>query len=212
MTPAFRTATIVSATSGLAPEYPIASDRARSTIIARTTSRSTGSPMPAACERIRARCSSSRRSAGIGVVASDPNPVETPYVGSAEAANRSTIAALSPIASRESSMSSTWASSRATATTSASVSPPALNSIIPIHPVARSSGTRADYSTPGPQTASAPTELLVPQVVFTTKTEQSALSSTGFASKRRANSAACFTASLAVSEPSVPTATVVITG
>ena len=76
--PAFRTARIVSATSGLAPEYPMASERARSSIIARTTSRSTGSPMPAACERIRARCSSSRRSAGIGVVASEPNPVETP--------------------------------------------------------------------------------------------------------------------------------------
>ena len=36
----------------------MASERARSSIMARTTSRSTGGPMPAACERIRARCSS----------------------------------------------------------------------------------------------------------------------------------------------------------
>ena len=46
--------------------------------IARTASRSIGGPMPAACERISARCSSVRRSAGIRVCASDPNPVETP--------------------------------------------------------------------------------------------------------------------------------------
>ena len=52
--------------------------RARRSIIARTTSRSTGGPMPAACERTSARCSSSRRSGGIRVVASEPNPVETP--------------------------------------------------------------------------------------------------------------------------------------
>ena len=40
---------------GRAPEHPIASDRARSSIIARTTSRSTGGPIPAACERTSAR-------------------------------------------------------------------------------------------------------------------------------------------------------------
>ena len=34
--------------------------------------------MPAACERISARCSSSRAATGITVVASEPNPVETP--------------------------------------------------------------------------------------------------------------------------------------
>jgi len=71
-------ARIASATSGRAPEKPIASVRARSSHIARTTSTSTGSPMPAAWERIRYRCSSSRRAGGMAVLASDPNPVETP--------------------------------------------------------------------------------------------------------------------------------------
>ena len=78
VTPALRSAAIVSATSGRAPERPIASVRARRKIIARTTSRSTGSPMPAACERTSARWSSSRRSGGMRVVASEPKPVETP--------------------------------------------------------------------------------------------------------------------------------------
>ena len=68
----------VSTTTGRTPEYPIASVRARSSIIARTTSSSTGGPMPAAWLRTSARCSSSRRSGGITVVASDPNPVDTP--------------------------------------------------------------------------------------------------------------------------------------
>jgi hypothetical protein len=67
-----------SASFGVAPEYPMASERVRSSIIALTTSRSIGFPMPAACERISARCNSSRRVAGIGVVASEPKPVETP--------------------------------------------------------------------------------------------------------------------------------------
>ena len=56
----------------------MASDRARSSIIARTTSRSTGAPIPAACERTSARCSSWRRSAGMATSASEPKPVETP--------------------------------------------------------------------------------------------------------------------------------------
>ena len=78
MIPALSSASIVSATTGRAPERPSASDRARRSIIARTTSRSTGGPMPAACERTSARCSSSRRAAGIDVLASEPKPVETP--------------------------------------------------------------------------------------------------------------------------------------
>ncbi len=45
----------------------MASERARRKSIARTTSRSTGGPIPAAWERIRARCSSVRRASGIGV-------------------------------------------------------------------------------------------------------------------------------------------------
>ena len=68
-----------SATTGRAPEQPIASVRARSSIIARTTSRSTGGPIPAACERISARCSSARALGGdVRSFASEPKPVETP--------------------------------------------------------------------------------------------------------------------------------------
>ncbi len=52
--------------------------RARSSIIARTTSRSTGGPMPVACDRTSARCSSPRRPSGIQVLASEPKPVVTP--------------------------------------------------------------------------------------------------------------------------------------
>ena len=92
----------MSATTGRAPERPIASERARRNIIARTTSRSTGGPMPAACERISERWSSSRRSAGIQVPASEPKPVDTPYTGSSEAASRSTTAALSSMTARAS--------------------------------------------------------------------------------------------------------------
>ncbi len=45
---------------------------------ARTTSRSTSGPEPAACERTRQACSCARRSAGMNVVASAPKPVEIP--------------------------------------------------------------------------------------------------------------------------------------
>ena len=61
-----------------APDRPIARLRARNSSIARTTSRSTGSPIPAAWERMRATCSSLVRSGGITVSASEPNPVVTP--------------------------------------------------------------------------------------------------------------------------------------
>ena len=56
----------------------MASERARSSIIARTTSRSTGGPIPAACDLISARWSATRSEAGIRTSASDPNPVEMP--------------------------------------------------------------------------------------------------------------------------------------
>jgi hypothetical protein len=55
----------------------IVSVRARSRSIVRTTSRSTGGPISASCERMSARCSSSRR-VGIATFASEPKPVETP--------------------------------------------------------------------------------------------------------------------------------------
>src|SRR5215211_1494424 len=102
--------------------------RARRSSMARTTSGSTGGPIPAAWERISARWSSSRLAAGIGVVASDPKPVETPYAGSSDSARRSTIAALWAIARRAPSLSVTLASSRATATTSTGSMPRPVSS------------------------------------------------------------------------------------
>src|SRR5215218_14118 len=104
--------------------------RARSSIIARTTSGSTGGPMPAACERISARWSSARRGAGIGVVASDPKPVEMPYTGSSDSDSLATTWALSAIARRASSASATCAPSRATATTSPGKTPLPVTSIM----------------------------------------------------------------------------------
>jgi hypothetical protein len=56
-------------------------------------------------------------------VASDPNPVETPYTASSDSATRATTAALRSIASRASSDSATGASCRATATTSWGLTP-----------------------------------------------------------------------------------------
>jgi hypothetical protein len=118
----------VSATTGRTPEHPIASVRARSNIIARTTSRSTGGPIPAACERTSARWSSARRSAGIRTVASDPNPVETPYAGCSDSARVRTTSALRSIAARASSLTLTAASSRATAITSSASIPVGVSS------------------------------------------------------------------------------------
>ena len=66
------------ATSGRMPVRPVASVDSRSSIIARTTSVSTSAPDPAACERIRLRCSWVRRSGGMCRVANAPNPVDTP--------------------------------------------------------------------------------------------------------------------------------------
>ena len=109
---------------GRTPEQPIARLRARSSIIARTDlALDQRSPMPAACERISASCSSALRSGGMTVLASDPKPVETPYTGSSEAAWASTMAALRASASPASSPTVTGAPWRATLTTSAAVSP-----------------------------------------------------------------------------------------
>ena len=44
----------------------------------RTTSVSTTSPLPAACERTRLACNCARRVGSMNVVASAPNPVEIP--------------------------------------------------------------------------------------------------------------------------------------
>ena len=66
------------AVSGWMPVWPVASVESRSSIIARTTSRSTSGPVPAAWLRTRLRWSAARRSGAMWRVASAPNPVETP--------------------------------------------------------------------------------------------------------------------------------------
>ncbi len=106
------------------PVCPVASVESRSSISARTTSRSTSGPEPAACERTSDRCSWARISVGMCRVASAPNPVEMPYAGVGAAASSSTTARARSIAARAASLSTTGAPSRATATTSSGASAP----------------------------------------------------------------------------------------
>ena len=82
------------------PVCPVASVDSRSSISARTTSRSTSGPEPAACERTSDRCSWARISVGMCRVASAPNPVEMPYAGVGAAASSSTTARARSIAAR----------------------------------------------------------------------------------------------------------------
>ena len=100
--------------------WPVASVESRSSISARTTSRSTSGPEPAACERTSERCSWARISVGMWRVASAPKPVEMPYAGVGAAASSSTTARAAAIAASASAVSSTGAPSRATVTTSRS--------------------------------------------------------------------------------------------
>ena len=67
-----------SAVASRMPVRPVANVDSRSSISARTTSVSTGSPEPAACERISERCRSARLDGGMDVLASAPKPVEMP--------------------------------------------------------------------------------------------------------------------------------------
>ena len=76
--PAFSIAAYTCTVSSRTPVRPVARVASRSSISARTTSRSTSGPEPAACERTRLRCSWARCSLGMCVVASAPNPVDTP--------------------------------------------------------------------------------------------------------------------------------------
>ena len=109
------------ATTGRTPVRPVASVESRSSISARTTSRSTSSPEPAACERISPRCSSSRFSTrdvqrGQRAEAGRDAVVRRPT----SAASDSTTRAVRAISASASGDSSTAAPSRATATTSSS--------------------------------------------------------------------------------------------
>ena len=77
----------------------MASERTRSSIMARTTSFSIGAPIPAACERISACCSSARRSGAMDVLASAPKPVDIPYTGRPARSMPSTMDLLAAMAS-----------------------------------------------------------------------------------------------------------------
>ncbi len=76
--PAFSIAAYPRAVPGRTPVRPVAMVCRRSSISARTTSRSTSGPAPAACERTTLCCSRSRSGAAMCRVASAPNPVDTP--------------------------------------------------------------------------------------------------------------------------------------
>ena len=89
-----------SAVSRRTPVWPVASVERRSSISARTTSRSTSGPEPAACERTSERWSWARISVGMCRVASAPNPVEMPYAGVGAPASSSTTARARSIAAR----------------------------------------------------------------------------------------------------------------
>ncbi len=115
--------TSASATSGRTPERPRASERTRSSIIARTTSRGIGAPTPAACDRISACWSSARRSGTTKVLARAPKPVETPYTGRPAASMSSTMDRLVAMASTAAGSSTILAVPRATASTSAGETP-----------------------------------------------------------------------------------------
>jgi hypothetical protein len=87
----------------------VASVLSRRSIIARTTSRSTSGPEPAACERTMFSWSLARSSSWMCRVASAPKPVEMPYAGVGWAARSSTWARASAIAFSASSVSETSA-------------------------------------------------------------------------------------------------------
>ncbi|CAB4651528.1 unannotated protein [freshwater metagenome] len=124
--PAFNTAAIVVATTGRTPVRPEASVFRRSVISARTTSRSTGAPTPAACERMRERCNWARCSTDTYRFASAPKPVETPYTGSEDATSASMWARDVAIAASAESESCTCSPCRAIEMTSWAVMPRSL--------------------------------------------------------------------------------------
>ena len=117
------------AVSRRTPVCPVASVERRSSISARTTSRSTSGPEPAACERTSERWSWARISAGMCRVASAPKPVLTPYVGVSAAASVSMTSRAWSIATSASSVSSTAAPPRATRTRSSKETGPTPTSM-----------------------------------------------------------------------------------
>ena len=69
---------ILSHSCGLGDPLPRPRPSSLSTIINRVTWRGSGSPSPQLCDRMRLRCSSASRSAGMRWLASRPKPVLTP--------------------------------------------------------------------------------------------------------------------------------------
>ena len=121
--PALSSAAMVSTTTGRTPVRPEASVFIRRNISARTTSRSTRGPIPAACERTRLRCNWARSSGLMWRTASAPKPVDTPYTGSGLAARASITSRARATPSIASGAVSTRAPSRATASTSSAATP-----------------------------------------------------------------------------------------
>ena len=76
--PALSSAAYARAVSRRTPVRPVARVERRSSMRARTTSRSTSGPVPAACERTSERWSWARSAVGMCRVARAPKPVETP--------------------------------------------------------------------------------------------------------------------------------------
>ena len=113
------------AVSGRTPVRPVASVESRSSISARTTSRSTSGPEPAACERTRLRCSCARRS-DRDVRASPARRTRSRRRSAARVVRRARRSrrGCGAIAASASAASTTPAPSRATATTSAGSSGP----------------------------------------------------------------------------------------
>ena len=72
------------------PELPRDRAFSRSSMAARTTRVSRGSPMPQAWEMIRFLCSSAVSSSGTNTVENLPNPVVRPYTTAFSASFRST--------------------------------------------------------------------------------------------------------------------------
>ena len=89
-TPRFSICKSVSMVERRMPELPRARAFSRSSMAARTTRVSRGSPMPQAWEMIRFLCSWAVSSSGTNTVENLPNPVVRPYTTALSASFRST--------------------------------------------------------------------------------------------------------------------------
>ena len=110
-----------SMTSGRAPEWPSAMVLARSRSIARTTSRGSGAPTPAAWLIRRFSWSRSTSAAAIVRSARAPKPVVTPYTTAPSATSRSITSRASWALARAWGSRTACAPWRATASTSSTV-------------------------------------------------------------------------------------------